>query len=168
MLAWIPLNTRNWFKHPEFFYLWGNLNIWCTYSIAVQDGQIVRAGSMAVCETVRTTPGIFYRVRRSLRRRAEAWIQVGRGHFEHLLWTWTDHSNSVIKHFRTHVVIYFFPSLCMRNPFLKFCRWVSLHSLINCLCKANGGTSMKGTYELKLTRAGFSFVTSNPLFTNAL
>ena len=69
--------------------------------------------------------GSFVRFRHFLQIWAEACIQAGGGHFEHSLWAWTDHSNSVIKHFRTHVVMDVFPSPCMRNPFLKFCRWIS-------------------------------------------
>jgi hypothetical protein len=40
----------------------------------------------------------------------------------------THSDNSVTIHFRTHVIIpfFFFSSLYMRNPFLKFCHWVLL------------------------------------------
>ena len=37
------------------------------YSTAVHDEQTFRARFMAACETVCTTPGIFYHVRHSLR-----------------------------------------------------------------------------------------------------
>ncbi|KAK9759344.1 hypothetical protein QE152_g115 [Popillia japonica] len=37
------------------------------------------------CETIRNTPGVFERVRASMRRKADACIRVGGGHFQQLL-----------------------------------------------------------------------------------
>jgi hypothetical protein len=37
------------------------------------------------CQTIRNYPGIFERMRRSIMRRVEAWIESDGGHLEHLL-----------------------------------------------------------------------------------
>jgi len=51
----------------------------------VRDIQDLRHRIIAGCETIRCTPGIFKRVRESMRRRVTACIQENDEHFQHLL-----------------------------------------------------------------------------------
>jgi len=51
----------------------------------VHDIQDLRDRITAGCETIRCTPGIFERVRESMRRRVTACIQKNGEHFQHLL-----------------------------------------------------------------------------------
>jgi hypothetical protein len=87
---WIARGGRNIWPprspdlNPLDFYVWGHVKS-VMYSTAVNDVQTLRARIMAACHTVRTAPGIFDRVRRSMRRRAEACIQAGGGHFERFI-----------------------------------------------------------------------------------
>jgi hypothetical protein len=81
------------------FYLWGHLKS-VMYSTAVADVPTLRAHIAATCQTVRTTPGILSDCTNVTKRS----------------------DNSVIIHFRTHVVIHFFSSLYMRSLIPKFCR----------------------------------------------
>jgi len=51
----------------------------------VRDIQDLRDRITAGCETICCTPGIFERVRESMRRRVTACIQENGEHFQHLL-----------------------------------------------------------------------------------
>ncbi|KAJ4426562.1 hypothetical protein ANN_26360 [Periplaneta americana] len=55
------------------------------YSSAVPDLESLRSRIVACSEDIRNTPGVWDRVRRSMRHRCEVCIQAGGGHFEHLL-----------------------------------------------------------------------------------
>lgn len=75
-------------RSPELnsldFYLWGHLKT-LVYGTPVETLEQLRNRIIDGCETIRNTPGIFDRVRRSMRRRAEACIEMGGGHFQHYL-----------------------------------------------------------------------------------
>ncbi|KAJ4447579.1 hypothetical protein ANN_09586 [Periplaneta americana] len=55
------------------------------YSSPVPDLESLRNRIVACSEDIRNTPGVWDRVRRSMRHRCEVCIQAGGGHFEHLL-----------------------------------------------------------------------------------
>ena len=80
----IPWPPRSPDLNPLDFYLWGHLKA-LVYRTPIQDVQSLRARIMAGCETIRNTPGIFQRIRDSIRRRVDACINADGGHFEHLL-----------------------------------------------------------------------------------
>lgn len=79
--AWSP-------RSPDLnildFFLWGHLKS-LVYTTPVETVEELRNRIMASCNTIRNTPGIFERVRQSLRRRLEACVTVGGGHFEQFL-----------------------------------------------------------------------------------
>lgn len=66
------------------FFLWGHLKS-LVYSTPVNTVEELRNRIIGAFDTVRNTPGVFERVRSSMRRRTEACIRVGGGHFQHLL-----------------------------------------------------------------------------------
>ena len=88
------------------------------YSSAVHDEQTIRARIMVACETVRTTPGSFDRVCHSLCkddqrlvfRQVEGTLNI------------SCEREQITPTPGTSFHGLFFPSICMRNPFLKFCR----------------------------------------------
>ncbi|KAJ4431060.1 hypothetical protein ANN_19653 [Periplaneta americana] len=65
-------------------YLWGHLKS-LVYSYPVPDLESLRNRIVACSEDIRNTPGVWDRVRSSMRHRCEVCIQAGGGHFEHLL-----------------------------------------------------------------------------------
>ncbi|PSN39690.1 hypothetical protein C0J52_22256, partial [Blattella germanica] len=65
-------------------YLWGHLKS-LVYSSPVPDLESLRNRIVARSEDIRNIPGVWDRVRRSMRHRCEVCIQAGGGHFEHLL-----------------------------------------------------------------------------------
>lgn len=66
------------------FYLWGHLKT-LVYHTPIMTLEELRNRIIDGCETIRNTPGIFERVRNSMRRRAEACIEARGGHFQHFL-----------------------------------------------------------------------------------
>ncbi|KAJ4443770.1 hypothetical protein ANN_05548 [Periplaneta americana] len=80
-IAWPP---RSPLLNPLDFYLWGHLKS-LVYSSPVPDLESLRNRLVACSEDIRNTPGVWDRVRRSMRHRCEVCIQAGGGHFEHLL-----------------------------------------------------------------------------------
>ncbi|KAJ4428923.1 hypothetical protein ANN_25919 [Periplaneta americana] len=80
-IAWPPRSPD---LNPLDFYLWGHLKS-LVYSSPVPDLESLRNRIVACSEDKRNTPGVWDRVRRSMRHRCEVCIQVGGGHFEHLL-----------------------------------------------------------------------------------
>ncbi|KAJ4426971.1 hypothetical protein ANN_26770 [Periplaneta americana] len=80
-IAWPP---RSPYLNPLDFYLWGHLKS-LVYSSPVPDLESLRNRIVACSEDIRNTPGVWDRVRRSMRHRCEVCIQAGDGHFEHLL-----------------------------------------------------------------------------------
>jgi len=64
--------------------LWGHLKT-IVHATPVRDIQDLRNRITTGCETIRCTPGIFERVRESMRRRVTACIQENGKHFQHLL-----------------------------------------------------------------------------------
>ncbi|KAJ4440951.1 hypothetical protein ANN_10800 [Periplaneta americana] len=65
-------------------YLWGHLKS-LVYSSPVPDLESLRNRIVACSKDIHNTPGVWDRVRRSMRHRCEVCIQAGGGHFEHLL-----------------------------------------------------------------------------------
>ncbi|KAJ4446672.1 hypothetical protein ANN_13369 [Periplaneta americana] len=80
-IAWPPRSPD---LNPLDFYLWGHLKS-LIYSSPVPDLESLRNRIVACSEDTRNTPGVWDRVRRSMRHRCEVCIQAGGGHFEHLL-----------------------------------------------------------------------------------
>ncbi|KAJ4438886.1 hypothetical protein ANN_14840 [Periplaneta americana] len=80
-IAWLPRSPD---LNPLDFYLWGHLKS-LVYSSPVPDLESLRNRIVACSEDIRNTPGVWDRVRRSMRHRCEVCIQAGGGHFEHLL-----------------------------------------------------------------------------------
>jgi hypothetical protein len=70
-IAWPPRSPD---LNPLDFFL---------YSTAVNDAATLHERIVDACQTIRTTPGILERFQYSMRRRPEACIQAGGGHFEH-------------------------------------------------------------------------------------
>lgn len=66
------------------YFLWGHLKT-LVYLTPIQNEQELRNRIIDSCRTIQNTPGIFQRVRESMRRRLDACIQAGGGHFQHLL-----------------------------------------------------------------------------------
>jgi hypothetical protein len=71
--------------NPLDFFLWGHLKSLIYTAAPIQNQEDLRNRIVAGCETIRNTPGIFERVRQSMRRRAEACIMAAGGHFQQLL-----------------------------------------------------------------------------------
>lgn len=67
-----------------YFCLWGHLKS-LVYSTPIETEEELRNRIVASCQTIRNTPGIFQRVRGSMRRRAEACILAEGGHFQQLI-----------------------------------------------------------------------------------
>ncbi|KAJ4433566.1 hypothetical protein ANN_15875 [Periplaneta americana] len=80
-IAWPPRSPD---LNPLDVYLWGHLKS-LVYSSPVPDLESLRNRIVACSEDIRNTPGVWDRVRRSMRHRCEVCIQAGGGHFEHLL-----------------------------------------------------------------------------------
>ncbi|KAJ4452038.1 hypothetical protein ANN_03553 [Periplaneta americana] len=80
-IAWPPRSPD---LNPLDFYLWGHLKS-LVYSSPMPDLESLRNRIVACSEDIRNTPGVWDRVRRSMRHRCEVCIQAGGGHFEHIL-----------------------------------------------------------------------------------
>jgi hypothetical protein len=80
-VAWSPCSPD---LNSLDFYLWGHIKS-VVYLTPVDDVPTLHVCIMATCQTVRIIQGIFYCVRHSLRRQAEAYIQAGGCHFEHFI-----------------------------------------------------------------------------------
>ncbi|KAJ4448747.1 hypothetical protein ANN_00138 [Periplaneta americana] len=70
-IAWPPRSPN---VNPLHFYLWGHLKS-LVYSSPVPDLESLRNRIVACSEDIRNTPGVWDRVRRSMRHRYEAQIQ---------------------------------------------------------------------------------------------
>lgn len=66
------------------FFLWGYLK-GLVYTTPVNTVEELRNRIITSCDTIRNTPGIFQRVRDNMRRRAEACILAGGGHFQQFI-----------------------------------------------------------------------------------
>lgn len=66
------------------YFLWGHLKT-LVYSTPIHTEEQLRNRIIVSCETIRNSPGIFQRVRESMRKRAEACIFAGGSHFDHLI-----------------------------------------------------------------------------------
>jgi hypothetical protein len=75
-IAWTPCSPD---LNPPDFKLWGHLKT-LVYAAPVENKRIVNT-----CQTIRNVPGIFERMRRSMMRRVEVWIESHGGQFEYLL-----------------------------------------------------------------------------------
>jgi hypothetical protein len=70
--------------NPLDFFLWGHLKS-IVYSTPVQDVQDLKQRIINGFEKIRLSPGIFERVRNSIKRRYDVCVQAEGGHFEQLL-----------------------------------------------------------------------------------
>jgi len=70
--------------NPLDFYLWGHLKT-IVYDTPVATVEVLRNRIIAACEKIRNTPGIFERLRQSMRRRCEACIDAEGNHFQQFL-----------------------------------------------------------------------------------
>lgn len=70
--------------NPLDFCIWGYLKS-LIYTNPVENIDDLRNRIVAGCETIRNSPGIFHRIRNSMRRRVDACIEAEGGHFQHLL-----------------------------------------------------------------------------------
>lgn len=66
------------------FFLWGHLKS-LVYKTPINTVEDLRERIVASCEIIRNTPGIFARVRNSMRRRADACLLSEGGHFQQFL-----------------------------------------------------------------------------------
>lgn len=66
------------------YFFWGHLKS-LVYAVPIQTEEELRNRIIVCCQTIRNTPGIFENVRQSMRRRVDACIRVGGGHFQQLL-----------------------------------------------------------------------------------
>lgn len=80
-IAWPP-------RSPDLtcldFFLWGHLGT-LVYATPVNDEEQLRNRILIAADTIRTSSGIFERIRRSMVRRSELCLQVNGGHFEQFL-----------------------------------------------------------------------------------
>ena len=70
--------------NPLDFYFWGHLKS-LVYSTPINNVEDLRQRIIDCCNSIKQKPGIFERVRQSMRRRLECCIQIQGGHFEQLL-----------------------------------------------------------------------------------
>lgn len=70
--------------NPLDFCIWGFLKS-LVYSTPVENIDDLRNRIIAGCETIRNTPGIFARIRQSMRRKLEGCVMAEGGHFQHLV-----------------------------------------------------------------------------------
>lgn len=70
--------------NPIDFSTWGHLKT-LVYKTPVQDLEDLRNRIIASCRVIQDSPGIFDRIRRSMRRRVDSCVMAGGGHFQHLI-----------------------------------------------------------------------------------
>jgi hypothetical protein len=70
--------------NPLDFCIWGYLKS-LIYSRPVEDINDLRNRIVAGCETIKNSPGIFERIRNSMRTRVDACIEAEGNHFQHFL-----------------------------------------------------------------------------------
>lgn len=80
----IPWPARSPDLNPIDFYLWGHLKS-VVYETPIDTEDELLPRIQAACHHVRTTPGVFERVRQAMLRRCQLCIEVGGRHMEHLL-----------------------------------------------------------------------------------
>lgn len=79
--SWPPRSPD---MNPLDFFVWGHLKS-LVYKTPIQNVEDLRNRIQESCAIIRNTLGIFERVRQSMLRRTNACIEVGGGHFQHLL-----------------------------------------------------------------------------------
>lgn len=79
--AWPPRSPD---LNPLDFCLWGYLKS-LVYTTPITNIIELRNRIVASCNDIRNTPGIFNRIRRSMRQRVDSCILARGGHFQHLL-----------------------------------------------------------------------------------
>lgn len=79
-----PWPSRSPDFNPLDFWLWGHLKT-IVYATPVNDVQTLQDRVFNACRNIQQQPGVFQRVRDSLRRRAEGCIAMDGRHIEHLL-----------------------------------------------------------------------------------
>lgn len=79
-----PWPPRSPDLNPLDFCIWGHLKS-LVYTTPIECVNDLRNRIIAGCETIQNTPGIFQRLRQSMRRRLDSCLMVGGGHFEQFL-----------------------------------------------------------------------------------
>lgn len=80
----VPWAARSPDHNPIDFYMWGDVKS-LVYDTPVPSVEVLRERIIQAFGTIRNRPRITARVRHSVKRRAEACIEAGGSHFEHLL-----------------------------------------------------------------------------------
>lgn len=80
----IPWPARSPELNPLDFWLWGHLKT-LVYAVPINDVDTLRERVVNVCDAIRQQPGVFQRMRESMRRRMEGCIAMDGGHIEHML-----------------------------------------------------------------------------------
>jgi hypothetical protein len=80
-VSWPPRSPD---LNPLDFYLWGHLKS-LVYATPVNIQQELWQRVWVACDTVKTSLGLFERVRQSTVRRARACVEMEGSNFEHLL-----------------------------------------------------------------------------------
>jgi hypothetical protein len=97
--AWPPCSPD---LNPLEFYLSRHLKT-LAYAAPVDNEEAPHHRTVDACQTIRSYPGIFERMRRSMMRRVEACIESHEGYSQHLLYKYAFSYSSQVKCFRTHV-----------------------------------------------------------------
>ncbi|KYN29267.1 hypothetical protein ALC57_01390, partial [Trachymyrmex cornetzi] len=79
-----PWPLRSPDLNPLDYFLWGHLKS-LVYTTPIENENDLRNRIVASCEAIRNTPGIFERVRQSLRRRLDGCIMAQGGHFQQFI-----------------------------------------------------------------------------------
>jgi hypothetical protein len=81
-----PVNrpTRSSDHDPLDVWLWGHLKM-LMYSALISNLVVLQQRVENACQEIRVKPGIFDRVRTSVRRRAESCVEMHKNHIRHLL-----------------------------------------------------------------------------------
>lgn len=79
-VAWPPRSPD---LNPLDYFLWGYLKT-LVYSVPIENEAQLQERIISQCEVIRNTPGIFERVRSSMRNRFAGCIDMNGGHFQHL------------------------------------------------------------------------------------
>ena len=70
--------------NPLDYFLWGHLKS-LVYIIPIENENDLRNRIVASCEAIRNTPGIFERVRQSLKRRVDRCSMAQSRHFQQFI-----------------------------------------------------------------------------------
>jgi hypothetical protein len=95
--ATVKWPARSPHLNPLDFWLWGHLKA-AVYSAPINDLEVLQQRVENACQEIRVKPEIFYRMRTSVRRRAERCVEMHGNHAEHLLWRSNEHRPYLSRH----------------------------------------------------------------------